>query len=150
MFKRETINTQGLVFAAALKNRLWRFRFLRFLVVGGMNTIFGYGVFFLVWYATAQAMVALAVAMGLGVLFNFVTSGRIVFDNRDPGRLWRFIAVYSGLFIVNAVALKLTIAAGMNAAAGPATLLLPMVILSYLGNRNIVFFHKGRDAGGTP
>jgi len=124
---------------AALRERLWRRRFARFLVVGALNTIFGYGVFFALLRAGLAPARALAAATAVGVLFNFVTTGRIVFANSDAARLWRFIAVYGVVFVVNAALLEAAVRAALDAAVAQALLLPLCVALSYLLNRTLVF-----------
>ena len=112
---------------------------VRFLAVGVLNTAFGYGVFFAALSATGRPTLSLAISTTLGVLFNFVSTGRLVFASRDPARLWRFIAVYAIIFTANAVALAALERAGIGAAAGQALLLAPLVALSFLLNRAFVF-----------
>lgn len=122
-----------------LRLRLWRLRFARFLVVGVFNTAFGYGAFFALLRAGLAPTRALAVATVLGVLFNFVTTGRIVFDSSDASRLWRFVCVYGIVFAVNAALLEGALVLGLDAAAAQALLLTPCVALSYILNRWLVF-----------
>ncbi|MCC3245814.1 GtrA family protein [Methylocystis sp. WRRC1] len=119
--------------------RLARHRFARFLVVGVINTIFGYGVFFILLRMGLAPTAALAVSTSLGVLFNFLTTGRIVFANSDATRLWRFVAVYGLVFIFNAACLEGALAIGAGAALAQALLLAPCVALSYFLNRTLVF-----------
>ena len=112
---------------------------IRFLAVGLLNTAFGYGVFFAALNVTGHTTLSLAISTTLGVLFNFATTGRLVFANRDPARIWRFIGVYAVLFAVNAAALIALERLGLGAAFGQALLLGPLVILSFLLNRALVF-----------
>ena len=122
-----------------LRERLWRLRFARFLVVGVFNTIFGYGVFFALLRTGLAPTRALAAATVVGVLFNFVTTGRVVFANSDAARLWRFALVYGVVFGVNAVLLEAGVMIGVDAALAQALLLAPCVALSYSLNRTLVF-----------
>ena len=62
-------------------------RFLGFLLVGGVNTAFGYGMFVVCLWLGMHYAVAAAVATLLGVLFNFFSTGGLVFKNRDRRRL---------------------------------------------------------------
>jgi len=119
--------------------RLWRLPFARFLVVGVVNTIFGYGVFYLLLVAGLAPTPALALATLSGVVFNFFTTGRVVFANSDATRLWRFALVYGIVFVVNAALLEGGIGLGLGAPLSQALLLAPCVALSYVLNRTLVF-----------
>lgn len=132
--------------SAFWRERLWRWRFARFLVVGFANTLFGYALFFVLLRGGMAPTAALALATLLGVAFNFVTTGRVVFDNGDPWRLWRFSAAYGVVFVVNAVALETAVAFGVDAAIAQATLLPFCVALSYVLNRTLVFNGAAREA----
>ena len=112
---------------------------VRFVAVGLLNTAFGYGLFYLLLGLTERTMLSLAIATAAGVLFNFATTGRLVFANRDIRRLSRFIGVYVVIFAINAVALVALEALGMRAAAGQALLLAPLAVLSFLLNKVLVF-----------
>jgi len=98
---------------------------------------------------TAQSMLSLAVSTILGVLFNFFSSSGIVFDNRDPAKIWRFVCVYALIFGVNAAALKLFERFGLSASIAQVILLPFIVVLSYALNRNIVFTGRQMEAGNT-
>lgn len=127
---------------AAVKDlgaRLWRAPFARFLTVGAGNTAVGYGIFYLLLRAGLAPTFALALATIVGVVFNFFTTGRVVFANADIARLWRFGFVYAAVFAINAALLEAVIALGLSAAAGQALLLAPCVALSYFLNRTLVF-----------
>ena len=85
-------------------------RFVRFLLVGGLNTAFGYGIFAAmillgVWYP-----VAAAVSTVLGILFNFKTTGTLVFRSPDGSRstLVRFLAVYGTNYVLGVAILRVT------------------------------------------
>ena len=64
-------------------------QFVKFLLVGALNTLFGYSVFAGLVYAGIAPMPALLLTYVVGVLFNFVTTGRLVF-NRSRASLLRW------------------------------------------------------------
>jgi putative flippase GtrA len=122
-----------------LIRKLSRSRFLRFLVVGGINTVFGYGVFAAlillgVWYPVAGL-----VSTVLGVLFNFVTTGTFVFGNRDRSLVLRFSLIYGIGYIVGMAALRLTNALEIPILVASAALILPMAAFSFTLQRLLVF-----------
>ena len=122
-----------------VRRRLDERRFLRFLLVGGVNTAFGYALFVVALALLPTTFAALAASTILAILFNFITTGSYVFRSRDPRRLPGFCLVYGLVFTYNAIGL-----AGLERAAIPprvgGLLLLPgAVALSYLLNRRYTF-----------
>lgn len=69
-------------------------QFIRFVLVGGLNTMFGYGIYCLMIWLGLSYWWATLVANVLGVLFNFKTIGILVFRNPDNRLFWRFISCY--------------------------------------------------------
>lgn len=114
-------------------------RFVRFVLVGGLNTAFGYGLFVVALAILPTAFAALCTSTVLGVLFNFVTTGSYVFNSIDPRRLLSFALVYGLVFAYNAIGL----AAFQLLSVGPrvaALMLLPgAVAISYLCNSRYTF-----------
>jgi putative flippase GtrA len=114
-------------------------RFVRFLLVGGLNTAFGYGVYALTLFLGAHYAVAATLSTVLGVLFNFFTTGTLVFGQRDPSRLHRFVAVYVVTWAVGILALKAARALEIDLYLAGFVLLLPSAGLSFLLLRTFVF-----------
>lgn len=114
-------------------------RFLLFLVVGGVNTLFGYAVFCALLYAGLHYAIAGLISTVLGVLFNFITTGGIVFENRDPRLLFRFASGYIFLYGIGIGELRIADLMGWNLYFASASLLLPNAFFSYLINKRYVF-----------
>lgn len=87
--------------------RFWRSRFPMFLLVGMINTIFGYGLFSLFIYLGIRYQLAVLFSTILGILFNFKTTGRIVFKSHNNKLIFRFFAVYGILYLINLLLIKL-------------------------------------------
>lgn len=119
--------------------RLYRHQFSRFLAVGLLNTLFGYGCFALLLYLGLHYAWALLFATVAGVLFNFKTVGGIVFRSKDNRLIVRFVAVYAVVYVVNLMGLKALSIAGIDMYYGAAALILPMAMLAYLMNKRFVF-----------
>jgi putative flippase GtrA len=119
----------------AIKHR----RILRFLVVGGVNTVFGYSMFALIYLFTHQHNVALLAANVVGVIFNFFTTGRIVFGNRTFRTLAPFCLAYGVALALNAIILNGLIALRISALIAQAISLPVVVIVSYVINARFVF-----------
>lgn len=114
-------------------------RFVRFLLVGGLNTAFGYGVYVGCLWLGMHYAVAGAISTVLGVLFNFKSTGMLVFRSRDHGRLPHFVAVYVVTYLFGTLCVGGMLRLGIPAWLGGLILILPSAILSYLLNRRFVF-----------
>jgi putative flippase GtrA len=119
--------------------RLLDVRFLRFLVVGAFNTLFGYGLFYALLRLTGAPMFALTLSTILGILFNFMTTGGLVFRNIERRRLAPFFGVYFFVYLYNAAGLAILQRMGVDPALAGLLLLPGAVILSYVLNRFFVF-----------
>lgn len=115
-------------------------RFARFLLVGVLNAAFGYGMYAaLLWLGLAPYL-AVGIGTVLGVLFNFQSTGRLVFESAHPGRLPRFVLVYAFMYFVNVGCLSLLMSrTGLNAYVAGAVMLLPVAILTFFLQRRFVF-----------
>lgn len=109
-----------------------RYRFMRFLAVGVLNTAFGYVLFaLLIWFGLAPQP-ALAVSFAIGVMWNYMTHARLVFDQSGYRRLLPYTGAYGLIYLVNAVALQGALAAGLSPLAAQALLVLPMATLAFI------------------
>lgn len=115
------------------------YQFLRFLGVGLLNTAFGYGCYALLLLAGAHYAVALLIATVLGVLFNFKTTGSLVFRSSDNRLLGRFMAAYGGLYLLNVAGVHALESLDANAFAAGAIMLPVMALIAYPVNKFLVF-----------
>ncbi len=113
-------------------------QFFLFLIVGGINTVFGYCIFaFFIWIGLNYAIAALLGTI-CGILFNFKTTGTIVFKSKDNRLIFRFFAVYGIMYIINVAYLKIFIPY-YNVYMLGAIAILPLAFLSYFLNKKFVF-----------
>ena len=75
--------------------------FYKYLLIGGVNTVFGYCVFAFLLFFGIHYSLAVLVATILGILFNFQTYGRFVFKNHSWSLLGRFVFVYTTIYLFN-------------------------------------------------
>lgn len=75
---------------------------ISFVAVGGINACFGYGMFCLMISLEFRPVIALLIANILGVVFNFLTYGNLVFRRSGWRRLPFFIAFYIINYFANA------------------------------------------------
>lgn len=77
-------------------------KFVRFLMVAALNTLFGWCVFSLLrLLITDNRNIAALIGQIIGILFNFKTYGSIVFKNGKYYLLPRFIGVYVIMYFAN-------------------------------------------------
>lgn len=76
-------------------------KFIRFVFVGGLNTAFGISVYCLMIWIGLSYVWATMISQVLGVLFNFMTTGRLVFENQDKRLIFKFILNYIFTYFVN-------------------------------------------------
>jgi putative flippase GtrA len=137
--------------------RLIRDQRVAFLIVGGINTVVGFGFFVLadlvlgpiidaVAGEVVGSLVVLAVAHVLGVLFAFVMHRRFVF--RVTGHVLRDLARFESVYLVslgiNAIVLPVLVAIGIPRLIAQAAITLVTTVLSYVGHR---YFSFRRPAG---
>lgn len=112
---------------------------LKFLVVGGLNTLFGYSIYaFFVWCGLSYTL-SLLLSTILGVAFNFHTIGRLVFNRNDPSLIFRFVFVYVVLFFLNLCLVKLFLIFGLSAYIAGALAIGLAAIAAFILNKYFVF-----------
>jgi putative flippase GtrA len=131
-------------------NRFLEAQYIRFVLVGLLNTGFSFGVYALLVSAGLHFSVANLCAFLLGVLFSFRTQGALVFGNRDWRLIGRFFGVWVLIFLVNTGLIALFVRAGLSAYLAGAVALLPVTVLSYLAQRFLVFSPGKASASGVP
>lgn len=106
-------------------------RIVRFLLVGVLNSVFGFIVFSSVVSMGQGTVTALLAGNAAGLVFNFFSTGGLVFRTLAMQRLPKFTACYASMLMINYGLLKaLTPAVGSQILA-QAILTLPLAALSY-------------------
>jgi len=114
-------------------------RFVRFLFVGGLNTLVGYCIFAALILLGLPTAAAVVLGTILGVLFNFISTGGIVFRNRAGRLLPRFLSVYAVQMALNVAALTALERAGLHPLVAGILVLPPLVVFTYFAMRRFVF-----------
>ena len=113
--------------------------FIRFILVGILNTMVGYGLFALFIYLGLHYSLAVLFSTILGILFNFKSIGKFVFNSNNNERIYHFIGVYVLLYLLNVSGLWGLSSIGMeNMYVAGAILLAPLAIISFILNKNFV------------
>lgn len=117
-------------------------QFLRFLLVGALNTVFGYACFAVFLHFGLHYSVAMLMATVLGVLFNFKSTGALVFGSHDNRLIFRFIGTYAIVYLANIAGIGVLARAGLTPIVGGALMLPLAAILAFLLNKKLVFRHE--------
>ena len=107
-------------------------RFARFLAVGVLNTAFGYALYALLIWLGLAPQPALAVSFAIGVMWNYLTHARLVFDQSGYRRVLPYAGAYGLIYLINAGALQAALVAGLSPLAAQALLVLPMAALAFI------------------
>jgi putative flippase GtrA len=117
-----------------LKNKL-----IRFFIVSGINTIFGYGLFALLIFIGLYYPFALLISTISGILFNFKTIGALVFKNHNNRLIFKFFGVYGITYLCNLAGLALLKSFEINIYLAGAILIAPIGLLAFVLNKEFVF-----------
>jgi putative flippase GtrA len=136
--------------------RLFQDERVRFLVVGGINTAFGYAVFAALYLAAGQRigyLGSLYISYVVGVSLAFVLHRRVTFRAHETGGnpvldFLRFASVYVVSLAVNTIGLPLLVELGHLPALGAqAIMVVVTTIISYVGHK---YFSFRRGSTGEP
>ncbi|OQW92812.1 MAG: hypothetical protein BWK78_00565 [Thiotrichaceae bacterium IS1] len=114
-------------------------RFFRFLVVGGFNTAFSYGLYAFFLLIGLHYLLAGIASFIISLLVNFQTSGRLVFQNTDPRRFLKYVFGYVTTLPIGLFLLDLLVTAGINPYYAGLVNILPMAIIAFVIQRFFVF-----------
>ena len=113
---------------------------VKFLLIGILNTTFGYGLFSLFIYVRLHYSLAVLLSTIFGVMFNFKTIGKLVFKSDDNSLIFKFIFVYIITYFLNIFFLWLFKRLGFdNMYINGFVLLIPLAAVSFLLNKFFVF-----------
>lgn len=127
----------GHIYMDALINK----RLTKFLGVGGLNTLFGYGIYACLLFSGMPMLAALFAATVLGVIFNYFSFGRMVFKEKGGWFVFgKFIVAYTVVYLINAELLSVLTEGGcLNAYFAQAVCILPSVLISWLMMKHWVY-----------
>ena len=116
--------------------------FIRFIAVGLINTIFGYGLYLTCLYIGFNYMLAALISTILGVIFNFFTTGRLVFSSNDNSLIFKFIFVYLIIYFFTILGITVLNLFTISYEIAGAFMILPNAILAFFLNKSMVFNHE--------
>ena len=124
-----------------------------YLVVGGWNTVFGYGIWALLQLVLGEQLhylVVVLIAWPIAVLNAYLGYRYVVFNSRGPilRELPRFSLVYMAALVANIVLLPIALRVlPLSIYVVQAVLMTLVVVCSYLGHKYFSFRKSGRQAG---
>lgn len=117
-------------------------QFLLFLVIGAMNTLFGYSCFAFFIFLGFHYAIASCLAYCFGIIFNFHTLGKIVFKNFNLKLIFKFVGVYIFLYCLNVTIIKSLQVFSSNYYLTGFLAVMPVAMVAFLLNKYVVFRDK--------
>ncbi len=93
---------------------LARFQFVRFALIGGINTAFSYGVYAGLLFTGINYAVSNLLALIAGIFFSFKTQGTYVFNNTNNRLLGRFVICWGMIYVINVLIIKVLMQFGLD------------------------------------
>ena len=112
---------------------------MRFVVTGGINTAFSYGIYALCIFLGAGYAIASGVSIVCGVLFSYKTTSAVVFGRGYSGSLVRYIGSYVIVYLFSVLILKTMDEFGINAYFAGVLAAPPCAVLSFALLKLFVF-----------
>lgn len=119
---------------------------LRFIVTGGLNTIFGLAAFpVMIWVLaplSAHYLIVLLIAQTLSIAFAFITNKFLVFrtDGNYLSEFGKFITFHAACFVVNLVALPIMVEFfGVSPIWGQFAFAASVIVSSYFWQSRVTF-----------
>ncbi len=114
-------------------------QFILFLFVGGINTLFGYGVYALFIYLGVNYFFSSLISLFCGVVFNFLTIGKFVFGKLNFKRIYVFICFYIFLYVLYIAFIKIFSLWQINLYICGMLAAVFLSIISFVANKYLVF-----------
>lgn len=111
----------------------------RFVIIGLLNTLFGYVAFYCLILAGLHYSLAVFLAMATGTIFNFLTYGNWVFYNNNPKLIIKFVIAYALIYSTNLLLLSYVRSWHISIYMAQGIITFPLVVLAYLLNKYFVF-----------
>ena len=116
-----------------------KWQFFLFLLVGGINAIFGYFIYALLIFLHLNYILAVLFSTILGVVFNFFTTGRLVFKNTNNIFFIKFALLYAALYFFNISIIMLSSSIIDNLYINGALATVMSSLISFFVNKYYIF-----------
>jgi putative flippase GtrA len=112
---------------------------VRFILVGGLNTVIGYALFALLVATGLNYPYAMMLTTSIGVMVNFKSTGKLVFNNSNNRLLFKFIALYVFIYFFNIMLIRGLDFFFHNVYISGIFSIMAAAVVSYYGNKNFIF-----------
>lgn len=115
-------------------------KIFRFILIGIVNTIFGYLIFIILYYFLFNKEIALTLGFIISILFNYQTISNYVFNDSEQKKLIIFILIYIFTYFLNLLHLYITVDIyNINVYLAQFMTLLYLPAVSFYLNKNYVY-----------
>jgi putative flippase GtrA len=118
-------------------------QWVRFVLVGGVNTAFSYGLYAACIFAGLGYVLASAASMLAGILFSHRTTRSLVFRHAGGATLWRFSACYLLVYAFSLLCLQAMDAWGVDPYLAGLLVAVPAALVSFTLLKLLVFRVRG-------
>lgn len=118
---------------------LMRLRSVRFLLVGGINTLLGFGLYVIFLFLGLSYEFAYLFGLVVSVIFGFFAQSCFVFGIRNKYLILRFVLAWILMYFLNVFATEQLILSGFSAYDSGAIIVMPGAAISYLLQKLYVF-----------
>lgn len=117
-------------------------QFIRYVLVGIGNTAFSYGIYAAFIFIGFEYRIASLLALFLGIVFSFVTQGKVVFKNATRITFSKFLMAWILIYILNISIISLLMKVSMSAYLAGAIAIVPVTLVSYFILKFAVFAQR--------
>lgn len=122
---------------------------IRFICVGMLNTMVGYGLYAFFIFIHIRYFLALFLATCLGIIFNFITIGKIVFKRKNLKKFLKFSFMYIILYFLGLIFISLLNKLNINLYFSGFVSMILLSGLSFFGNKFIIFKNENINKVNT-
>jgi putative flippase GtrA len=113
--------------------------FIKYLFIGGVNTVFGYAIYWGLLQLDIHFAIAAFISTVLGTIFNFFTMGRLVFNSKNNSSFYKFIFVCVFLYLISTSGIAFIHNFDISYELAGLILIIPRAAIGFLLNKNWVF-----------
>jgi putative flippase GtrA len=116
-----------------------RYRWIRFILVGGLNTGFRFGVYSALLFAGLDYRFASLTSLLLGIAFSFLTQSTIVFRKASKATLVKFVLAWIAIYGLYIWLISILLSVGSGGYLAGAIAGMPVTVVSYSVLKYAVF-----------
>jgi len=107
--------------------------------VGALNTLFSLSIYWILVFFGVHYSLAVFISNMLGILFNYKTTGKLVFESDSNKLIFKFIAVYLFTYCLSVGGIKLLLIIGVDKYLAAVIIAAPMAVISFFLMKRFVF-----------